>query len=194
MTSYVTGSTIKTLREKKGYTQKQLADILIVSDKTVSKWETQRGLPDITLIEPIAKALGVSVAELLSGECSFNENKSGNMLKACFYVCPICGNIIHSTGEGSFSCCGIHLPLLECEDSSPEHEIKIEKIETDYYVTMEHPMEKDHYISFFAYVTSDRVSVTKLYPEQNPQSRFRIYGHGFIYACCNRHGLFRTRV
>ena len=81
MTHYVTGSTIKALREKKNYTQKQLADRLAVSDKTISKWETAKGLPDITLLEPLAKELGVSVAELLSGECITNRNRAGNMLR-----------------------------------------------------------------------------------------------------------------
>jgi desulfoferrodoxin len=194
MTSYVTGSTIKSLREKKGYTQKQLAELLSVSDKTVSKWETQRGMPDITLIEPISKALGVSVSELISGECMINRNKASNMLKECFYVCPVCGNIIHSTGEGSFSCCGIKMPVLEAEKSDEGHCINIERIENDYFVTINHPMEKEHYISFFSYVTSDKLSIIKLYPEQNPECRFHIVGHGIIYAYCNKHGLFKIRV
>ena len=67
MDQYVTGSTIKALREKKKLTQKQLAELLAVSDKTISKWETQKGLPDITLINPLAETLGVSIGELLSG-------------------------------------------------------------------------------------------------------------------------------
>ena len=49
MTAYITGGTIRMLREKKGYTQKQLGDLIGVSHKTVSKWELQKGLPDISL-------------------------------------------------------------------------------------------------------------------------------------------------
>ena len=94
MNNYVTGSAIRLLREKKGYTQKQLAERLMVSDKAVSKWESGRGLPDISLIEPLAKTLGISVAELLSGECIQNTNRHGNMYKSRFYVCPVCGNVI----------------------------------------------------------------------------------------------------
>ena len=63
MDHYVTGGAIKALREKKGLTQAQLGEILTVSDKAVSKWETGRGLPDISLLEPLALALGVSVPE-----------------------------------------------------------------------------------------------------------------------------------
>lgn len=194
MTSYVTGNTIKTLREKKGLTQKQLADMLIVSDKTVSKWETGKGLPDISLIESLAKALGVSLAELLSGECVINRNRSGNMQRTKFYVCPLCGNVIHSIGEGVFSCCGITLPVIEAEETDEAHSIHVEKIENEYYVTMNHPMTKTHSISFFAYITWDRMQLVKLYPEQDAQARFPMTGRGVIYAYCNQHGLFKAKV
>ena len=65
MNPYVTGEAIRSLREKCRFTQAQLAEKLCVSDKAVSKWETGKGYPDITLLEPLAKALSVSVAELL---------------------------------------------------------------------------------------------------------------------------------
>ncbi len=194
MTSYVTGNIIKALRERKGITQKQLADMLIVSDKTVSKWETGKGLPDISLIEPLAIALGVSVAELLSGECVINSNRSANMQRTKFYVCPICGNVIHSIGEGAFSCCGITLPVQEAEEPDDNHVIQVERVENDYFVTIQHPMTKTHFISFFAYINWDRVQLVKLYPEQDAQARFPITGKGIIYAYCNQHGLIKTRI
>ena len=56
MQSYVTGEVIRSLREKRRLTQRDLAQRLNVSDKTISKWETGRGLPDITLLEPLAGA------------------------------------------------------------------------------------------------------------------------------------------
>ena len=99
MDRYVTGTTIKTLRENSGMTQLQLAEKLGVSDKTVSKWETGKGYPDITLLEPIAEAFQVSVTELISGNTIKNSNISSNMLRSKFYVCPVCGNVIHSMGE-----------------------------------------------------------------------------------------------
>lgn len=79
MDAYVTGATIRKLREAKKLTQAQLADKLDVSDKAVSKWETGKGLPDITLIEPLAAALGVSLMELLSGDKISNNNRAANM-------------------------------------------------------------------------------------------------------------------
>lgn len=194
MAQYVTGNTIKTLREKRGYTQKQLAELLCVSDKTVSKWETQRGFPDVSLLEPLAKHLGVSVLELLSGECITNQNRAGNMLRTKFYVCPVCGNLIHATGAGVFSCCGITLPAQEAEEPDESHAMQVEFIENDYYITLDHPMTKTHYISFLAYVTSDQVQVLKLYPEQSPAGRFPRGSMGVLYAYCNQHGLFRVKA
>lgn len=189
--SYITGNTIKILREKNGITQKELAEIIGVSDKTVSKWETNRGLPDIGIIEELAKALRVSLSELLTGDLKTNENTSGNIKKIQFYVCPICGNIIMAVGEGHFSCCGIILPKQEPESMDEAHSIFAETIDHEYSITMQHPMNKEHYISFIAYVTSDSVEIVKLYPEQDISVRFRKKGHGILYAYCNRHGLFR---
>lgn len=192
--SYVTGQVIKELREKKKLTQKQLAGMLQISDKTISKWETDRGLPDIGLIGSLAKALGVSVAELLMGEVAENKNQSGNMKKVQFYVCPVCGNVIQAIGKGSYSCCGIMLPVAEVEEASEKHKIEVEVIDNEYYVHMEHPMTKDHYISFIAYITSNYSQMIKLYPEQNVECRLAKRGHGFIYVFCNIHGLFRFTV
>ena len=97
MNNYITGATVKRLREEKGLTQAQLADKIGVSAKAVSKWETAKGLPDITLIEPLSQALGVSVLELMSGDTVINQNVSSNILRSKFYVCPVCGNVIRTT-------------------------------------------------------------------------------------------------
>ena len=192
--SYVTGKTIKELREKRKLTQKELAEQISVSDKTISKWETGKGLPDIAIIEDLAKSLGVSIAELLTGDLRENENPSGNMKKILFYVCPICGNIITSVGQGAFSCCGVTLPPLEAEACEETHQIQVETVDHEYYVTLDHPMNKKHFISFLAYVTSASVEIAKLYPEQDISVRFRKKGHGILYAYCNRHGMFRVLV
>ena len=142
----------------------------------------------------MAKTLGVSLAELLSGECVQNTNRHGNMHKSKFYVCPVCGNVIFAAGEGAFSCCGVQLPPLEAEQDEEEHRIATETIEGDLFVSMQHPMEKTHFISFFALVLSDRVQLVKLYPEQDASARFPVRGRGTLYAYCNRHGLFSKRV
>lgn len=149
MNTYITGSVIKMLREKQCMTQLQLAEKLNVSDKTISKWETGKGLPDISLIEPLAAILKVSLPELLSGEQIINTNRSANIMKSNLYVCPICGNILHATGSAMISCCGVTLPSLENEQVDDEHQISCEKIENEYFVSLHHPMTKNHYISLW---------------------------------------------
>ena len=194
MDNYITGATVKRLREEKGLTQSQLADLIGVGSKAVSKWETAKGLPDITLIEPLAKALGVSVMELMSGDTVINRNISSNILRSKFYVCPVCGNIIRTTGDALISCCGITLPALEAEDVDDAHGITLQKVEDEHFITVSHDMTKTHYISFIAYLTYDKVQFVKLYPEGNAETRFQLRGRGYIYIYCNRHGLMKMKI
>lgn len=193
MDSYVTGMTIKLLREKRGLTQTALADQLNVSSKTISKWETAKGLPDISLLQPLAEALEVSVIELMNGEYIINRNKSSNMARTKFYVCPVCGNVIHSIGSTLVSCCGITLPALESEEEDSTHTITVENVEDESFITIHHPMTKEHYISFVAFGTTDRVQIVKFYPEGNAETRLQLRGHGTIYWYCNQHGLFKKK-
>ena len=194
MNTYVTGTTIRQLREKRGLTQAELADMIGVSSKTISKWETAKGLPDISLLQPLAQALGISLIELMNGEHIINKNISANMLRCKFYVCPVCGNVIHTTGETVISCCGITLPALEAEEPEDDHLVSIERVEDEQFVTIDHPMTKEHFISFVAHVTSDRLQLVKLYPEGNAETRLQMRGRGFLYYYCNRHGLFKKKV
>lgn len=194
MDKYVTGSVIRRLRERKQLTQEELAERIHVSGKTVSKWETGRGYPDISLLGPLAEALGISVIELLSGEDVRNRNRAANMRRGRFYLCPVCGNAIFSAGEAVVSCCGITLPPLEAEDPDPEHSLRAERVEDEYWVTLEHPMTKEHYITFLAAVSDQRIQLVKLYPEWGAEARFKIDGGKDLYACCNRHGLFRFQI
>ncbi|MGX8705554.1 MAG: helix-turn-helix domain-containing protein, partial [bacterium] len=173
MDRYVTGNVIRRLRENRRMTQEALAERLFVSAKAVSRWETGRGLPDISLLEPLAKALGISIIELLSGEDIRNRNRAAHMGRGRFYVCPVCGNVIHATGEAVISCCGITLPPLEPEPADAEHALRVEAVEDEYFVTIDHPMEKGHYISFLAAVSDQGVQLVKLYPEGNAEARFK---------------------
>lgn len=193
MNPYLTGSTIKQLREQHKLTQAELAEKLDVSSKTISKWETGKGLPDISLLEPLAQALGISVMELLSGDAITNRNRSANLLRSRLYVCPICGNGILALGDAAISCCGVSLPPLEAEEPDDSHQIQVQPVEDEYYVTMDHPMTKSHHISFFAYVTTDQFQMVKLYPEGSAACRFRLRTPGYLYAYCNHHGLVRVK-
>lgn len=194
MDNYVTGAAIEALREKYNMTQAELAARLLVSDKTISKWENGRGLPDITLLEPLSRALRISVPELLCGKTVSNANRASNLLRSRLYFCPVCGNVLFAKGEALVSCCGIRLPALEAEEPDEDHTVRVEKIEDEFYVTTAHEMSKEHFLSFFAYVTMDRFEMKTLYPEGNPEARFFIRGSGWLYYACNRHGLFRKKL
>ena len=194
MDQYVTGTVIKALREKAKLTQAQLAEKLNVSDKAVSKWETGRGYPDVTLLEPLAAVFRVSVAELLSGKAVTNTNISANMRRSHFYICPVCGNILHSMGQAAVSCHGIALPPLEAEEPDASHTMTVEAVEDEYFVSVRHEMSRTHYISFLAAVSDDRLQLIRLYPEGNAEARIQRRGVQSIYACCNRDGLFKLTV
>ena len=193
MNTYVTGTTIKQLREAKRLTQAELGEKIGVSSKTVSKWETAKGLPDISLLQPLSQALGVSVIELMNGEQITNRNRSSNLLRAKFYVCPVCGNVLWGFGNAMVSCCGVTLPALEAEEPDDAHTLIVETVEDEHCLRLPHPMTKEHCISFAAYVTTDRIQLVKFYPEGDAQTRMQLRGHGILYWYCNRHGLFCQR-
>lgn len=190
MDSKKIGSLIYQLRKDKSMTQKQIADKLNISDKAISKWERGQGLPDISLLGELSKVLDISVEQLLSGEITLNESVGGNMNKLKFYVCEQCGNLITSTGNPTISCCGKILDPAIAKKAEDSHKLKVEPVEDELYVTTEHEMRKDHYISFVAYVKGDRALIVKQYPEWDMQFRFHKLGHGKLYFYCTNHGLF----
>lgn len=194
MNTYVTGGVIKRLREEKRMTQSQLAEKLCVSSKAVSKWETGKGYPDITLMEPLSELLGVSVLELLSGSGVKNSNRSCNMKRSVIYVCPVCGNMLVAGGEAEICCCGVSLLPAEAEDPDVEHSIHIMPVEDEYYITLDHEMSRSHYISFIGAVRDNGFELIKLYPEQAAEARVKIRRAKILYAYCNRHGLFRLNI
>ena len=194
MNPYVTGAVKKELREKHNFTQAELAEKLNVSDKTISKWETAKGYPDISMLEPLADVFGVSVPELLSGNAVQNGNVSANIMRSKFYVCPVCGNSIHSMGEAVIYCHGIPLAPCQAEETDEHHKIFIERVEDDYFVQIEHDMTKQHYISFIAALSADKMQMVKLYPEGNAEARFEMRGVRQILFYCNRDGLFQVKV
>lgn len=194
MNQYITGAVIRQLREKNQLTQAELAEKLHVSDKAVSKWENGKGYPDVSLLEPIAGVFGVSVAELVSGRTVSNMNVSANMMRSKFYVCPVCGNAIHSMGEAVIHCHGIQLTPAQPEETDEDHMIFIEGVEDEYYVRIEHDMTKQHYVSFIAALSMDRIQMVKLYPEGNAEARFKVNSVKKILFYCNRDGLFSVDV
>lgn len=203
------GKLIASKRKEKGMTQKELGLKINVSDKTISKWELGLGLPDISSIESLASELDLNVNEILTGDVNINDNNMANMKKTKFYFCGKCGNIIASTNNVILNCCGQKLTQLKDEElKSYENsektvdnneiliktDIKVEYIEDDIFVSVDHPMTKSHFITFIAYVVGDKLMINKLYPEQNAFTRFKRSGHGIIYVLCNKHGLVSVKI
>lgn len=184
------GKLILKLRKEKNMTQKELGDKLNISDKTISKWERGLGYPDISLLKELSNILGVDIEKLLQGDLSPNKKDSGNLKRIKFYVCTSCQNIVYSTGKPEISCCGRKLAPLECREINEDHKINITEIENDYFITIDHEMTKEHYMSFVAYVYFDQVLLVKLYPEQNPEIRIPKRRKGKLYVYCTKDGLF----
>lgn len=189
------GRLILQLRKEKGLTQRQLAEMLSISNKTVSKWECGNGAPDASIWDELSTVLGADLLKLLQGELHPNRLDVGKMDKIRFYVCPSCGNILTSTGKANISCCGRHLQPLEVAETAEAlkaHEICAEDMDGEYYISLEHEMSKAHYLAFAAYVLGDRVWFMRLYPEQSSAFHMpRLRGKGALYLYCTRHGLFR---
>ena len=191
MNAEQTGKLLCELRKAKGMTQRQVAEHLCVSAQAVSKWECGQGCPDVSLLAKLAGLYGIGVAQLLAGSLSPASPDGGNMKRVKFYVCPDCGNVLTATGGGELFCCGRKLEAMKVQKADEEHTVAVQAIEEDWYVTFEHPMKKEHFFRFAAYVTVDRMLLVRLYPEQGGEFRIpQIRGGGKLYLCCSRDGLF----
>lgn len=189
------GTLISKLRKERNMTQKDVAECLCVSPQAVSKWERGIGCPDVSFLPALSELFGVAMERLLAGDLNPAVTDGGNMKRIKFYVCPDCGNILTATGGGELHCCGRKLEALKAKPVDEEHMAAVQAIEEDWYVTFSHPMEKEHYFRFAAYVTMDRVLLVRLYPEQGGEFRIpQIRGGGKLYLCCSRDGLFEVKT
>ena len=189
-----TGELIRALRIRQGLTQLQLADIIGVSDKAVSKWERGNGAPDIATLPALAAALGSDTESHLGGELPDDRQANGNVKKLRFFVCPHCGNILTALDGAAISCCGQRLTAAERQRADDTHRLTVEDSDGDWYCRSEHEMRREHYISFVAFVTDDTLMLKKLYPQWNMEARFPRYSHGILYFYCTEHGLFSMRI
>lgn len=184
-----TGELIRRLRMEIKLTQKELAEKLSVSDKAVSKWESGKGCPDISLLYGLAEIFGTDINVLLSGELEKNESEKGNMKKLRFYICRKCGNIITSTSEAAVTCCGSRLTAEKPRKADENDALVLEDIGGEWAVSSSHPMTKEHYISFVAYVRDSAAMIYKMYPEWDLQFIMPMYRSGRLLWFCTEHGL-----
>ena len=99
-----TGKLILQLRREKGFTQKEVAERLGICAKTVSKWETGHGFPDISLVLELSKIFGVDISKLLDGEMPKAKTEAGNVKRTKFYACEKCGSLLNGIGEAESFC------------------------------------------------------------------------------------------
>lgn len=188
------GKLIYTLRKEKKLTQLQLAECMNISDKTISKWERGLGCPDVSLLSELSKLFEVDLEKLLSGKLDINETLGGNMKKLQFYVCPNCGNVITAMTDTTITCCGKKLKAMQPKKPDEGEQLSIEIIDNDYFISSEHEMVREHYISFVALLTSDSIFLRKQYPEWNLQVRIPSFAHGLLLWYCTKHGLFYQKI
>ena len=189
MNQVKTGELIRELRTKMNLTQKQLADRINVSDKAVSKWECGNGCPDISLLPELADVFGIDIGILLSGEISKNEIGGGNMKNLKFYVCKECNNIITATSDATITCCGNKLTASEPVKATESQALRTEDIGGEWFASSDHPMTKEHYISFVAYINDSTAMIFKQYPEWNLQLTLPSCRSGKLVWYCTKCGL-----
>lgn len=195
MDNKTTGQLLTQLRKERDLTQRQVAEALHISPQAVSKWERDLGCPDVSLLSALSEIFGVSMERLLSGDLAPNAQEVGNMKRAKFYMCPVCGNIVTASGGGEFHCCGRKLEPLAAKPVDEAHSVTIQAIEEDSYITFSHPMRKEHFIRFAVCVSMDRVLLVRLYPEQGGEIRIPQLRRGSkLYVCCSQDGLFEVPV
>ena len=94
--------------------------------------------------------------------------------------------------------CGATVKVIEdcnCEGAAVEkHVPNYEKVEDEIFVTVNHVMEKEHFIEWIALVADNKEYMVKLYPEQNAECRFPYISGSCLYAYCNKHGLWKKEV
>lgn len=184
------GKVIAKLRKEKNLKQKDVANFMNLSDKTISKWERGLGCPDTSLLNELAKILETNIETILSGEILECKNKNDNIKNLHFYVCPKCANIITSFDNMTVYCCGKKIEAREPQKATDNQKLKISKIEDEFFIESNHEMTKENYITFVAYLTSSKIIMEKQYPEWNLCFRVFNYGKGKLIWGDNHGNLF----
>lgn len=189
-----TGLLIRELRTKQHLTQCELAEKIGVSDKAISKWERGCGAPDVSLLPVLAESLKVDIQALLQGDLNENAHSSGNVKKIKVFLCPKCHNLVFSFEQAQISCCGEKLAPLIPKKAEDKDRLSVEPMDGEWYITADHEMSREHYVSFAAFLTGDTLIVRKLYPEWNMETRIPFFAHGTLWWYCTKHGLFYQNI
>ena len=188
------GVLIRRLRTEAHLTQRELAQKLSVTDKAVSKWERGMGCPDVSLLSQLSSVFRVDLESLLKGSLPKSRTEGGNMKRTRFAVCPVCGNVITAAASAQISCCGRTLETVLPQKADAGHTPVLEKMDGEYCLTFAHPMDKDHFIRFVCLITFDRMTLVRLYPEQDALVRLPYVRMGTVVFGCSQHGLMCADV
>lgn len=182
-------ATLKYLRLQKNLTQKQIGTQLGVTEQAVSKWERGLGLPDISLCPVLADILGVNLTVILTGDIEENTEVNHTMKNLKYHCCPTCGNVVVSLTEATISCCGRPLQVLPMKKTADSQKMTVTEVEDERYLSCDHPMTKEDYISFTAFATGERLEVFRHYPEWNLERRVPKNYHGQFIWYSKKEGL-----
>ncbi len=113
--------------------------------------------------------------------------------------CSVCGAMIMSLKnyDSNITCCGKKMDTVvpnSVDCSIEKHVPTYEKVEDEIFVKVNHVMEKEHYIEWVAMVSDVKTEFVRFYPEQNAEARFKYISGATLYAYCNKHGLWSTKV
>lgn len=113
--------------------------------------------------------------------------------------CSVCGAMVMSltTYDSNITCCGKKMDTVvsnSVECNIEKHIPTYEKVEDEIFVKVNHVMEKEHYIDWVAMVSDTKTEFVRFYPEQNAETRFKYIPGATLYAYCNKHGLWSTKV
>ena len=184
---------IKKARKEKNLTQKELASLLFVEAKTISKWETGKGFPDLTYVPKLAEILALDLKSLINGEEENKKTDNGNLKRMKIYLCQNCGNLIWSTSSSDISCCRHKLKPVETGNFL-EGKVSVEIVDDEYSVSVDHPMEKENYVKYMIFNKDNIVEIVRLYPEGQASAVFPRFRRGFLYIGDNLGHLVKYRI
>ncbi len=108
-----------------------------------------------------------------------------------FFVCPVCGNVVCGMGNVQLDCHGHHLEPHEAKSPKGRFEYRVEMVEDEYFVAVNHEMTKQDHIAFMAAVSPERIQLVRLFPEGPAEARFAKSMVRDIYFFSVQDGLFK---
>ena len=179
------GLTLRLLRESLGLTQKQLADKIHVSNRTVSAWENGTRKIRHSVMIKILKEYDASIYDLLDNCDDFSD-------RFRFYICKACGNTIIAHKDTSVTCCSMKLIPESMTEFGEFPEYEAECFGDLIKFTVKHEMSLCHYIKFIAYVSRGGCAYSVLNHKSTPTLCAVNYGEGELFVYCTRRGLCHT--